>query len=146
LVAVAGARLGTATAGQGAERYKDFMLKNKGRKRPCCFCLRWFFPDPRVSDRQRACSSADCQCKRRKAQQAAWHKRNPDYFTARRIQQKSLKKRPATPVLRSPLDRLPWDMAQTQFGVQGAEFLGFFGRLLSKCAQTQRGPQVIDTS
>jgi hypothetical protein len=29
-----------------------------------------------------------------------------------------------------PLDRLPWDVAQKSFGVQGADFIGYLGRLL----------------
>lgn len=45
-----------------------------------------------------------------------------------------------------PLERLPWDIAQTEFGVQGSDFLGLLGGLLIRVAQTQRPPQVPDTS
>jgi hypothetical protein len=99
-----------------------------------------------VGDRQRACSSPDCQAKRRKAQQAAWRKRNQDYFAARRIEEKRLREKPRAPALKPPLDRLPWDLAQTQFGTQGAEFIAVFGRLLVRRTQMQIRLQLIDTS
>jgi hypothetical protein len=50
------------------------------------------------------------------------------------------------PRLPAPLDRLPWDVAQDEFGVQGAEFLGEFGRLLMKSAQDEMAAQVHDSS
>jgi hypothetical protein len=99
-----------------------------------------------VGDRQRACSSPQCQAKRKKAQQAAWQARNPDYFAARRIEAKKIQAEPRVPVMKPPLDRLPWDIAQTQFGIQGAEFIAIFGRVLRGCAQTQIRGQLIDTS
>ena len=37
---------------------------------------------------------------------------------------------PAPQRVPPPLDRLPWDVAQDQFGVQGADFLGIFGKVL----------------
>ena len=43
-----------------------------------------------------------------------------------------------------PLDRLPWDLAQDQFKVQGAEFLLGMGRVLRRYAQDQRASQVPD--
>jgi hypothetical protein len=43
-----------------------------------------------------------------------------------------------------PLDRLPWDVAQDQFGVQGADFLGIFGKVLLGAVQDQRRVQVAD--
>jgi hypothetical protein len=70
------------------------------RKRPCCICRHWFRPDPRVGVRQRACRKVECQAARRRQTQAAWRARNPDYFIARRIQERGA---------------LPWDLAQDQF-------------------------------
>jgi hypothetical protein len=37
------------------------------------------------------------------------------------------------------LDRLPWDLAKDEFGVQGAEFIGGFGKLLRQDAKDQVG-------
>src|SRR5688572_30350777 len=105
------------------------------RKRPCSICRRWFQPDARVGDRQWACSLAECQAARRTKTQASWRAANPDYFAARRISERAKQReeaKRAPPPLRvpSPLDRLPWDVAQDEFGVQGADFLGLFGRVL----------------
>src|SRR2546426_3370434 len=59
------------------------------RKRPCCICRRWFRPDPRIGSRQQACRRPECQAARRKKKQRAWRQRNPDYFIARRIKDRS---------------------------------------------------------
>jgi hypothetical protein len=78
----------------------------------------------------------------------SWRERNPDYFVARRLKQRTAIVPPPPAPLRvpPPLDRLPWDIAQDQFGVQGADFLGVFGRVLVGAAQDQRQAQVLDTS
>src|SRR5437870_13051204 len=107
-------------------------------KKPCCICRRWFRPDPRVGLRQQACREPDCQVARRKKKQKAWRKRNPDYFIARRIQDRSRQDRPPEPLrLPPPLSQLPWDIAQSQFGTEGADFIGIMGALLLRSAQSQ---------
>ena len=114
-------------------------MPSSRRRRPCCCCRQWFRPDPRVGARQRACSGAACQAQRRVGTQAAWRAANADYFPARRIQARAAAARPPEPLrVRPPLDRLPWDIAQDQFGVQGADFLGVFGQVLLRSAQDQR--------
>lgn len=60
----------------------------EARKRPCTICRRWFRPDPRVGDRQRACHKPECQAARRQKTQAQWRLRNPGYAVAYRIQQR----------------------------------------------------------
>jgi hypothetical protein len=107
------------------------------RKRPCCICRHWFRPDPRVGSRQRACRQPECQARRRQKNQAAWRKRNPDYFYARRMQVRGAKKRPEPLRLPPPLSRLPWDIAQDEMGVQAADFLGVMGTLILRVAQSQ---------
>ena len=63
--------------------------------------------------------------------QAFWRARNPDYFIAHRLQKRSGKEQRPEPLrLPAPLSRLPWDVAQDQFGVQGADFLGVMGKVL----------------
>jgi len=75
-----------------------------------------------------------------------WRAANPDYFTARRIQARAAEDRPPEPLrVRAPLDRLPWDIAQDEFGVQGADFLGILGQVLVRHAQDQRASQVLDS-
>ena len=115
------------------------------RKRPCSICRRWFRPDPRVGSRQRACRSPDCQVARRKKKQREWRDRHPDYFIARRIQERGGQERTPEPLeLPPPLDRLPWDIAQSQFGVQGADFIGVMGKTLLEAAQSEFAAYRVD--
>src|SRR5437870_12944875 len=108
------------------------------RKRPCCICRRWFRPDPRIGSRQQACRRPECQAARRKKKQKAWRERNPEYFIARRIKDRSGQDRQPEPLrLPPPLSRLPWDIAQSQFGTEGADFLGTMGAVLLRSAQSQ---------
>jgi hypothetical protein len=108
------------------------------QKKPCSVCHRWFRPDPRVGKRQRACGQADCQAAHRRKMQAAWRRGNPDYFTARRLQERGTREQPPEPLrLPPPLSRLPWDIAQSEFGVQGADFLGVMSKVLLRPAQSE---------
>jgi hypothetical protein len=107
-------------------------------KKPCCICRRWFRPNSRVGIRQRACGRPERQTARRKKTQSAWRARNPDYFIARRIQARSASTQQPDPLrLPPPLSQLPWDIAQDEFGVKGADFIGVMGTLLLKAAQDQ---------
>ena len=117
------------------------------RKRPCCICHRWFRPDNRVGSRQRACSKPACQSSRRRKKQASWRSRNPDYFAGRRIQVRGSSGGAPEPLrLPSPLNQLPWDIAQSEFGVQGADFIGVMGTLLLHSAQSQLKAYRIDSN
>src|SRR5439155_8965794 len=103
----------------------------EARKRPCCICRRWFRPDPRIGFRQRACRNEECQAARRRKKQKAWREANPDYFIAKRIQERAAEDRAPEPLrVPPPLNQLPWDIAQSQFGIQGADFIGHFGTVL----------------
>ena len=54
--------------------------------------------------------------------------------------------RPVEPLrVPPPLNRLPWDLAQSQFGVEGADFMGVMGALLLRAAQSQFAVQVTDS-
>ena len=117
------------------------------RKRPCCICYRWFRPDNRVGSRQRACSRPACQALRRRKKQAAWRARNLDYFSDRRIQARGACDEPPEPLrLPVPLNQLPWDIAQSEFGVQGADFIGVMGALLVHSTQSQLKAYRIDSA
>ena len=50
------------------------------RERPCRFCGTAFRPDPRVGDRQYACSTPACQAARKQACQELWCEAHPGYF------------------------------------------------------------------
>ena len=108
------------------------------RKKPCCICRCWFRPDPRIGSRQRACRNRDCQTARRRKKQKRWRERHPDYFIARRILDRGKEDRPPEPLrLPPPLSRLPWDIAQDEFGVKATDFIGVLGTLLLRDAQSQ---------
>src|SRR6266576_1800356 len=116
-------------------------------KRPCRICRRWFRPDPRVGARQRACRNSSCQKARHQQAQAKWCARNPDYFIARRIQARSLPEQPSEPLrLRPPLSRLPWDLAQDEFGIKGADVIGVLGKLLHHAAQDERWGYFLEST
>ena len=46
----------------------------------------------------------------------------------------------------APLDRLPWDVAQDEFGAKGAEFIAVLDRLLNKSGQDAMKVQVVNIS
>jgi hypothetical protein len=51
----------------------------------CEFCGRFFVPDPRVGNRQRACFRQECQDARKRSSKRAWRERETPcgYFTGR---------------------------------------------------------------
>ena len=69
----------------------------------------------------------------RRRTQAAWRRAHPGYFLEWRAKKReALSKREAIdpPRLPPPLSRLPWDLAQEEFGAVGADFVASMGRLL----------------
>ena len=51
--------------------------------RRCLFCGRYFAPDYRVKERQKACRQPACRKARKKKAQDAWAEKNADYFQGR---------------------------------------------------------------
>jgi hypothetical protein len=65
---------------------------------------------------------------------------------ARRIQARGACDEPPEPLrLPSPLNQLHWDIAQSEFGVQGADFIGVMGALLLHSTQSRLKPYRIDS-
>ncbi len=117
----------------------------EARKRPCTICRRWFRPNPRVGDRQRACGRPQCQTARRKKTQADWRDRNPGYGVVWRIDERATGPEAPEPLrLPAPLNQLPGDFAKDQFGPQGADFIGLMGALVIRTAKDQILPYLID--
>ncbi len=54
--------------------------RNRGKKRPCRVCRKWFVPNPRLGDRQQTCGSEACQRKWHARKCAKWNRKNRDYF------------------------------------------------------------------
>jgi hypothetical protein len=44
------------------------------------------------------------------------------------------------------LSQLPWDIAQSQFGVEGADFIGIMGAVLVRAAQSQFKAYITEDS
>ncbi|HEX5649993.1 MAG TPA: hypothetical protein VFX69_10095 [Steroidobacteraceae bacterium] len=117
------------------------------KKRPCSVCRRWFQPDPRIGNRQRACGEDLCQSSRRQRKQAKWRAANPEYFVARRMQERAARTAVPDPLrMPSALARLPWDVAQSQFGVQGSDFIAHLAKVLAPSVQSQRRAEALDSS
>src|SRR5437899_11362720 len=118
----------------------------EARKRPCTICRRWFRPDARVGDRQRACTKPECQTARQQKTQASWRSRNSGYAIAWRIDRRATQAQQPSESLRlpAPLNQLPWEFAKDQFGVQGADFIGVMGALILRTAKDQFRPYRID--
>ncbi len=49
----------------------------------CQFCGRFFIPDYRVGERQKACGRSECRQARKRLAQGAWLAKNPGYFQGR---------------------------------------------------------------
>jgi hypothetical protein len=49
-------------------------------KKRCAYCGRWFQPDPRIGDDQKACPRKTCRRQRKRQAQARWRADHPDYF------------------------------------------------------------------
>ena len=114
------------------------------RKRPCRICRRWFRPDNRVGERQRACGEPDCQKARRQKTQASWRDRNPGYATAHRITQRNQDESAEPLRTPPPLNQLPWDLAKDQFGGQGADFIGVVSALILRAVKDQFQAYLVD--
>jgi hypothetical protein len=120
-------------------------MPSSRRKRPCCFCRKWYRPDPRIGDRQRACRSRECQRRRRQQSQGRWRQAHPDYDIARHIHERNQGERTAEPLrVAAPLNRLPWDIAQDEMGSKAADFVGYFGKIMQRHVQDVMQAQVRD--
>ena len=117
----------------------------KARKKPCRICRRWFQPDARVGERQRACGKPECQSARRQKTQADWRKRNLDYAIAWRLDQRTAQTPTPEPLrLPAPLAQLPWKVAKDEFSPQGADFLGVMSAVILRAAKDQIRPYLPD--
>lgn len=56
------------------------------RKRPCCICRRWFWPDPRVGSRQVTCGLPECQRELHRRCSARQRRRDRNDEKAHRIE------------------------------------------------------------
>lgn len=104
------------------------------RKRPCRICRQWFMPHPRAGDRQRVCSSPDCQKERHRRADHSWHRRNPSYDKKRRLRE-AVKNTSEESDPESPLDELDWDVVERAIGPKPRVIAEEISRLLIRHAQ-----------
>jgi len=62
-------------------------------RRPCRICRHWFRPDPRVGERQYACSAPECQLVRQLRNEDARLVGDPGYFRGRAEKQRAYRER-----------------------------------------------------
>jgi hypothetical protein len=87
------------------------------------------------------CSAPACQHERQQRDVAAWLRRHPEDAVKRRLaarRRRAAKGEAVDPlVVPAPLSKLPWDVAQKQFEVQGADFLAYLGKVLWRAVTKQ---------
>jgi hypothetical protein len=49
-------------------------------RRRCPFCRRWYYPDPRLGQRQETCGRTECRQKQKRKSNQRWRAKNPGYF------------------------------------------------------------------
>ena len=104
------------------------------RKRPCCVCRKWFRPDPRVGERQRACSDKACQQERHRRACAAWRKREAPGAREDRLRAR----------LKSEEGGLDREVLRDVMGTQGAVVLEETVRLLGYGTRDAFRSQVLE--
>jgi hypothetical protein len=55
-------------------------MKAANRKRPCRICGKWYWPDPRLGERQRTCGDKECQRQWHGKKCREWNRQNRPYF------------------------------------------------------------------
>jgi hypothetical protein len=120
--------------------------RTRTKKRPCTICRRWFQPEPQVTARQRACNNPACRTSLRKKTQASWRKRNPDYATFRRLEQRAKQQDPPAKPLRipPPLNKLPWEVAKDEFSPYAIDFIGVALTLIIRTAKDEIHSYLLD--
>jgi hypothetical protein len=112
------------------------------RKRPCRVCRRWFQPHPRAGERQRTCSSPDCQRERHRRSCATWRRRHPDYDREDRLRRRLQVPEQAT--ASAPLRGIDWSAARDAVGLQVAVVIEETGQVLHNWARDAVSAQVTD--
>lgn len=100
-----------------------------------CGCL--FAPNPRVGSRQKTCGKVECQRTNKRAQQAAWTKRNPSYWHEIRLPEQSAARELASKsrLVRGPPDALrevPLGFVKDAFGIDALVFVAWMVRHQAK--------------
>lgn len=143
------------------------------RKKPCSICRKWFTPDRRVGSRQKTCSD-ECRKERRRRKQAEWREKNPEYFKARWLKERSRRAaeaeraavqaiedikagRPPPPFEERPrppnpirmcgeLSRLPWRAMQSEIGIETTDYIAVVTKVILRLVQSEKESEVIENT
>jgi hypothetical protein len=143
------------------------------RKKPCSICRKWFTPDHRVGTRQKTCSE-ECREERRRRKQAEWRRKNPEYFTSRRLKERSRRAveadraavqaiedikagRPPPPFEERPrpphpvrmggeLSRLPWHAMQSEIGIETTDSIALVAKVMLRLVQSEKSTEVTENT
>lgn len=115
----------------------------RSKKRPCKICRKWFFPDPRVGDRQKTCATTECKRKWHAKKCAEWNRKNRGYFQeiylSGKLQAASVAKDKEPDTTISSLlavtnndffPRYPRQLVQEVIGTQQVVIIDYIARLL----------------
>jgi len=134
----------------------------KSRKRPCRICRKWFYPDPRVGDRQKTCGDKDCQVKWHSKKCAEWNQKNQAYFREVYLSKKlsavnvttgtddyhpplpNTPKRDFQPLSSVRSSRLPSNLIQEVIGAQHFVIIEYMIQLLFKFFQEKTSRQLTE--
>ena len=124
-------------------------MRAKRTKRPCSECRRWYTANPRVGARQRTCGAPECQKKRHRRVDDAWHERNESYDRERRLSSRVAKatesqRAPVAGAKDRPIREIPWAVVQEELGVEAAEITGEVVRIAVRCVQDEMRRQRAD--
>ena len=106
------------------------------RPRPCLVCSQVFTPHPRAGDRQKTCSSAECQRERHRRNCEDWHHRNEGYDRARRATAQLATARRESRLARrgspapNPVSEIPWDVVRDSVGLEAQGVMREIGQFL----------------
>jgi len=104
------------------------------RKRPCRICRKWFFPDPRVKDRQKTCGDPACQREWHRKQCARWNRANRHLQGEKQLAARLEAGPDDSPRLQP---RLPVACIQEVFNRQQTVIIEFVAQLLFRCIQEE---------
>ena len=124
-------------------------LKRRSRKCSACGC--WYAADPRVGTRQKTCGREACRKVRKARVQREWSRRNPDYWTERRLREQAARMEGAKgskPVVGLPpppeIRRLPLERGRAVLGAEALVFLLTYGLFLYRGPQPEIRTQVAE--
>lgn len=111
------------------------------RKRPCRICRRWFQPHPRAGERQRVCSSDECQRERHRRSCERWRRDNVAEEREQRLRERL--REPVGPGPRAVMAGLRLDTVRDAVGPQMAVIIEETSEVLGEWVRDAVHGQVV---